>query len=161
MTFPTTTIEAVRAGLATQIQRIIPRAERHRDTRWRYLDTIDVAGTLRNFGIVAEIPQEVPGAYGSEGIEYAAILRIRVAYDGLGDQEAKLLAAEDAEDLAALLVRVHASISGMFPVETERSRSIPLLLPTTTDDSEEARRVVEFVVVVHYFAADTVALDPE
>jgi hypothetical protein len=161
MTLAFTSIDLVREGIARQIERIIPRAEAHRDTRFAWQRDIATTGTLRNFDVLADMPTEVPGgAYGG-GIEYATILRVRIAYDELGDQDFVALASMDAEDIAALLVRVHALVPGLFPFETERSRSTPLLVTTIDDASEEARRVVEHLVEVHYWVSGEVMLEEE
>lgn len=161
MTLAYTSIDSVREGIARQIERIIPRAEAHRDTRFRWQRDVDIAGTLRNFDVLADMPAEVPGGAFGGGVEYSAILRIRIAYDELGDQDFVALAAADAEDIAALLVRVHALLPGLFPFETERSRSTPLLVTTTDSATEEARRVVEHLVDVHYWVSGEVNLEPE
>lgn len=159
----TTTLTDVRDGIAAQIRRIIPRHAASRSMRWRWAGDRNVAnkvaGPSRTFDLLPALPIEVPGGGYGDGLQYAAEVAIRVTYDRMTDIDATLLGADDIADLSAMLVAVHIGIPGMLPIETEGSRSDPLLRAVIDPDSKESRRVVDLFFTVHYYAADTVSLE--
>ena len=151
MAVTTTTADAVRDALAAQIQTIVPRYAARQSERWTWTRDQEVAGTLRNFDVLMDAEEEVPeGAYGG-GLEYASETEIRVAYPVSGPDLPRFMGA-DAQDLAAILVRLHTSIPGMFPVSMRAE--LPILDKSSTGSN--GAYVVSYRTSLHFFVVDTV-----
>jgi len=146
----TTDADTIRAALAAQIQTIVPRFEPRRDDRWTWQQDAEIRGSLRNFDVVLEAETEVisDGAYGG-GIEYTTVLQIVVSYPVPMALLPRFLGA-DGQDLAAILIRLHTTIPGMFPVE------VALELSSTGDPGAY---VGTFTGRLNFFASDVVATE--
>jgi hypothetical protein len=147
----TTDATTVRAALAAAIQSIVPRYLPRRDQRWRWLEDKEIAGTLRSFDVVMGPEYEVPsGAYGG-GLEYASETEIRVSYP-VGENDVNRFVGADAQDLAAILIRLHTSIPGMLPVSMRGEQ--PISTPVIAGESPAY--VVTYTTELHFFVSDTV-----
>lgn len=150
MSVATTDADTIRAELAAQIKTIVPRFEPRRDERWTWQQDAEIRGQLRNFDVILEAETEVlsDGGYGG-GIEYSAVLQIVVSYPVPRALLPRFLGS-DGQDLAAILIRLHTSIPGMFPVEVALELS---------SAGEPGAYVGTFTGRINFFASDTVATE--
>lgn len=150
----TTDADTIRATLAAQIESIIPRRESHRDHRWRWARDGEIVGTLRTFDVIMAAEDEViGGAYGG-GLEYASETEIRVSYP-VSEAEVHRFVGADGQDLAAILVRLHTSIDGMFPVGMRGD--LPIF--ERVIEGDPGRYIATFRTTINFFVSDTVTTD--
>lgn len=149
MSFDTTTPEIIRAALGAQIMTILPRHEPARDQHWTYQPDQEIAGTLRNFDLIFEVEQDVPGGAYSGGVELVCPVEIRVAYPVSEPARRRFMGA-DLQDLAMTLVRF--SPAGMFPIGVRGDA--PII--EVDHEGTEGAFVGRFHTRIHFFADDTV-----
>lgn len=149
-----TDADTIRAELARQIGTIVPRYAPSRDSRWTWARDGEIVGTLRTFDVVLAAEDEViGGAYGG-GLEYASETEIRVSYP-VSEAELPRFVGSDGQDLAAILIRLHTSIPGMFPVSMRGE--LPVFERVTEGDP--GRYTAIFRTRIHFFVSDTVTTD--
>ena len=151
MTVTITDPETIRRELVDQIKRIIPTEPRQRDSRWTWLEDQEIRGTIRNFDVLLEPEVETTGGGYGGGLQYEAATNIMVSYD-VSEADQRRLVGADGRDLAAMLVRVHESVPGMFPVVGYDRKPIAEI----TVAGKAGAYTVTFSTQVSFWASDLV-----
>lgn len=156
MPVTTTDADTIRQALADAIASIVPRYEPRRDERWTYAKDQEIAGggTLRTFDVIMGAEEEVIGGAYSGGLEYTSETEIRVSYPMSGADLPRFMGA-DGQDLAGILVRLHTSIPGMFPVGMRGD--LPVF--TRSSSGEPGAYVGSFLTSINFFVSDEVTTD--
>lgn len=157
-TFPTTDVATIRAALAARLVAIQPTLTQQQSARWTYLRNREVGGaTLRSFNLRMRAQQEVgngdgkQGAYGG-GIQYAVPVELVVSYP-VSEWDVDLFVGTDAQDLSAILVNLHETVSGMFAQTWSQDRRV-----VSTYTGSDGAYVGTHAFTIDYFAVDTVAV---
>lgn len=152
--FATTTPEQIRETFCRLMETVIPRLEWYSGSRWTWQKDAEVMGTLRNFDALFEVEEEVgtPGGYGAYGggITYRAPVNLVVSYP-VESHELRRLMGADKQDLSAILVRLHESVTGMFAMANTVDRRV-----THSFTGSEGAYVATYSFEVHFFASDQV-----
>jgi hypothetical protein len=117
----TTTPQLIRDGFVEAIKAIVPAHLQHRDSRFRYVRSVDeVPGpSLRNFHV--DIPQPAmpvtDGVFGS-GVEFEMEVVVYVNYGGLAPERDDSIVTEDGAQIWATLQLLYdPALAGLRSVE--------------------------------------------
>jgi hypothetical protein len=145
-TFPTTTPIAIRAALAARLVAIRPTLDVRQDARWTYLPDREIAGTLRSFNLMFRAQTEVGNG------DFASPVELIVSYP-VGRWDIEIFMGTDAQDLSAVLVNLHETVTGMFPQTWSQDRRV---VPTYT--GSDGNYIGTHSFTVEFFAVDSVAV---
>jgi hypothetical protein len=148
---------AIRTALADRLVAIRPTLAVRQDARWTYLPDREIAGTLRSFNLMFRAQTEVGngdgklGAMGG-GMHYASPVELIVSYP-VSRWDIEIFMGTDAQDLSAVLVNLHETVTGMFPQTWSQDRRIE---PTYT--GSDGNYVGTHTFTIEFFAVDSVAV---
>jgi len=154
VTAATTDANTIREEFARQVRTIVPRFAPRREERFQWQRDREIAGPLRNFDAVFEAEVEVPGGFYGGGLEYASTVQINVSYP-VSEADLPRFMGSDAQDIAAILIRLHTSIPGMFPIGVRGE--LPISEQSFT--GEPGAYVGTFTTRINFFVADTVTTE--
>jgi hypothetical protein len=157
-TFPTTDPLTIRQALADRLVAIRPTLAMHQASRWTYLKNREVGGaTLRSFNLMFRRQVEVgngtgaQGAYGG-GIQYASPVELIVSYP-VSQWDIEIFMGTDAQDLSAVLVNLHETVSGMFAQRWSQERRVE-----TSYTGTDGTYIGTHSFTIDFFAVDSVAV---
>jgi len=160
MSVVTTDPEAIRQALAQRLQRVIPSLTWQQDTRWTFVEDVEVSGSLRNFDLIfgdeAEVVVDdtgVQGAYGG-GIEYECEVSLVVSYPVTEAERPRFMGA-DKRDVTALLETLHTFVPGMFAQKWSLAERVASSWTGTS-----GAYIGTHVFSIRFFAPDTVEVEP-
>lgn len=150
MSTPTTTPAAIRAALVTLIEAVTPTHTEFSDVGWDHIPDEAPRG-FRNFRILT-LPGSVDpeGIYGGDGVEVFQPLVIRVAYEGIDDNDAFDLITRDCLDLWTQAL--HPSPGGNAQNIAGLIAFQDFLVPELNDEDSN-HLICDFITEVHYKAA--------
>lgn len=160
--FATTDADTIREAIANAITSIVPRHSARRDERYVRIKDGEVPGgsALRSFDVDLGPEREVPaaqfaGAWHGGGVVYGSDVEIRVSYP-LHTKLAARFAGADGQDIAALLVDLHTTVTGMFALSADGPGPV---LEGPELEGDGGRHVAVFSCFVTFFVSDEVTTD--
>jgi hypothetical protein len=109
-------------------------------------------GTLRNFDVLLEAERDVPLGWFGGGIELTAPFEIRVSYP-VSEPDLPRFMGADGQDIAGVLVRLHLTTPGMFPVSMREE--LPIF--DIVANGDQTHYVGSFFGTANFFASDQLA----